>query len=214
MNETTVKRELRARAAPTFTGAWLWAFWGGLAATAAAAAVVLFISTQEPLWLAAGFGAVIFWHVLGERKQVHDDQLYIETIEEPPTPPAPPAAHPGMIQPWIVRPTPGGQHIQHGTISLTLKQWQTLARLFLQHGKLARRVVAESAVFENITQRYPEVQKEFSRLGLFDGNGLLTETGRNFWKAFLTPPPSPSWHNGAVASVQPTTTDDDRGVTL
>lgn len=206
MNEPIVKREIRARAAPTFTGAWLWAFWGGLAAMVAAGAVIMFVESLRGQWLAVAVGAVVFWYILGERKGVHDDQLYIETIEEPEPLPQPvtPAA---MVQPWIVRPTAAGQHIQHGTINLTLKQWQTLARLFLQHGKLARRIVAESAVFENITQRYPEIQKEFNRLGLFDGNGLLTDTGRAFWKAFLTP--TPSLQNGAVSGVQPTTTDDD-----
>lgn len=207
MNEPIVKREIRARSAPTFTGAWLWAAWGGLAAMVAAGAVIMFMESLRAQWLAVAVGAVVFWYILGERKGVHDDQMYIETIEEPEPLPQPASQPAAKVQPWIVRPTAAGQHIQHGTINLTLKQWQTLARLFLQHGKLARRIVAEADVFENVTQRYPDVQKEFNRLGLFDGNGLLTDTGRAFWKAFLTP--TPSAQNGAVAGVQPTTTDDD-----
>lgn len=207
MNEPIVKREIRARAAPTFTGAWLWAAWGGLAAMVAAAAVIMFVESMHGQWLAVAIGAVVFWYILGERKQVHDDQLYIETIEEPEPLPQPASQPAAKVQPWIVRPTAAGQHIQHGTINLTLKEWQTLAKTFLDNGKLTRQVVASSGVFENVTEKYPAIQKEFNRMGLFDGNGLLTTEGREFWKDFITP--APLRQNGAVAGVQPTTTDDD-----
>lgn len=128
--------------------------------------------------------------------------------------PARPTPQGELYRPWVVHPTPGGRHIQMGSISLTLKQWQVLARLLLQNGKLTRRVVAESDVFDNVTSKYPEIQREFTRLGWFDGNGMITDAGRQYFHSLLTPP-TPPQPNGAVAHQGPTTTDDDhrpRGV--
>lgn len=214
MAEQIVKRETRTRPAG-FGEAWLFSFWGGLAAVAAAAGIILCIETGDLLWLAMAVGSGAFWAVLMDRKRLHDERAFqvVETYAEPDIPTPLPRLPDQPVQPWIVNRNGAGQHIQHGKLTLSLKQWQTLGKVFLDNGKLTRSILASAGVFENVTNKYPDIQKEFTRLGLFDGNGLLTDSGRAFWKGFLTP--TPLGFNGTVASVPPTTTDDDgRGVSL
>ncbi|MCL4867774.1 MAG: hypothetical protein KJ063_02300 [Anaerolineae bacterium] len=210
-NEVVVRRERRSRP-PAFGEAWLFSFWSGIAAFLGVLGLVLVVQTGNGIWLAVTLGAVAFWYMLMDRKRLHDERAftYIEEMVPPPLPSSS-AENQRLVQPWIAKLSGTGQHIQMSKFNLKIAQWKVLARIFLHTGKLTRQILAQTGVFENVSDRYPEIRQEFLRLGLFDAAGQLTDTGREFWQSFLTPDPPTPVHEVAVGGgTQPTTTDDDR----
>lgn len=201
------KRETKTRPA-SFGEAWAWSLWAGIAAAAATIGLIMAIESGNLLWVALTIGAGSFYLMLDNRKRMHDERAFnvYESWVELPEPTTAQPVQP--VQPWIVQRNGTGQRIEHGKFTLLLKEWQTLAKLFLQYRKISRAIIAESAIWKNVTAEYPEIQAELIRLGLFDSQNGLTELGREFFQSFLTPSPTPLG-NGVVHTGRPTTTDDD-----
>ncbi|MCB8946164.1 MAG: hypothetical protein H6658_20660 [Ardenticatenaceae bacterium] len=160
-------------------------FWTFVFSVAFCWALLQAWATLDARWLAVSWGAIVAMIMLVDRKRQHDElclpSLGIYTTESQ-----------GQKREVEYKPTvqsENGQRIRYAKFALTRAQWANLAHeIDRADGRVIRDVVARANVFTNLTGKWPEIVREFERLGWVE-NGGLTDAGKEFMNQFLTPPP-------------------------
>jgi len=138
-------------------------------------------------WLALAMGACFAVAMLVDRKDKHD-QLMEPTYFAPEKQPEQTKTE-IEYKPQIQ--SENGNRIRYAKFALTRAQWANLARAIRKDGKVTRDVVAKANAFTNLTAKWPQIIKEFERLGWVD-DGELTDAGNEWFAQYDPPAPSKS----------------------
>lgn len=159
--------------------AWA-AMLGGLT-TAGTVAGVLY----HPLYFATVGAGVIGFIVLFWRIIEHDRRAFtVRSITDEPEP----VTEEPLIQPVFHNADEGGRVIRYGKYAFTQYRWAELAKvLFQADNKFVRDVVSRANTFTNITKNWPEISRDFERLGLVY-QGELTNDGIEWFSQFAPYP--------------------------
>ena len=187
------------------------ASFGGVLSFIGAICFLIWWEYGYTLLLAVPVAAVVSLSLLVARLKQRDYQIYLSMF--PPADEEPDIPEPVVkLRPVMVHHNGLGQVMTYGRFDLPLGDWQKLARQFLEHEKITRRIVAAAGVtdddFTNITETYPDIKNKMGPAphgaGWFTGKGELTDSGRVHFTQFIKPQETPP---GVIVSHPPTPQD-------
>ena len=186
--------------------------YGGILAFVGALCFLIWFEYGYTLLLAVPVACLVALSFLVARLKQRDYEIYLSMFppaDEEPEPLPEPVV---KLRPVMVHHNGLGQVMTYGRFDLPLGDWQKLARQFLEHGKITRRIVAAAGVsdeeFTNITETYAGIKNKMGPAphgaGWFDRAGGLTDSGRVHFTQFIKPQETPP---GVIVSHPPTPQD-------